>query len=126
MLADPHNMCTLSALTGPEHLVNQTAWRRALAGYSRAETRKIRKTAKVFEESGALGHYTMRNLDSDRFLGDAAARDFSNLFLKSADIVDIDAIKTDFIQICRSHGLCGGEIGLKPYPVVLGRAADKS
>ncbi|MEA3008584.1 MAG: hypothetical protein QOJ91_276 [Sphingomonadales bacterium] len=81
---------------------------------------------KSFEESGAFGHYTMRNLRADRFLSDAAAEDFSTVLLGHYATNDPDALRVDYLKTCYSHGLCGGEVGLAPYPLLLGRACDRS
>jgi len=103
-----------------------SAWDTALKSRSRRVRAKIRTTIAKCEESGAFGNFTIRNLLHDRFLSNSAANDFVDLFISFSNASDFSSLKSAFIQLCRSHALCGGEIGLKPYPKRIGRAIDKS
>jgi len=104
-----------------------SAWEKVLSTYTGINPNQVTEAAALFEETGAFGSNVIRNLLNDRFLSDIAAKEFIDLFLRYPSASsDLPAFKKDFIKLCLDNSLCGGEIGLRPYPKRIGRAHEKS
>jgi hypothetical protein len=103
-----------------------STWESALLKRPPAVQAAVRAATAALEEHSAFSHYVLRNLTCDRFLSQAAADDFIDLLFKYRTAPDLKAFRREYIHVCHAHALCGGEIGLKPYPAKIGRAIEKA
>lgn len=103
-----------------------SVWNIRLALRAPAERDAISLTVAQYKDLGSLPNYTIGNLIKDRFLSDAAVDDFLDIFIDLSRTGDVASFRGEYIDRCHRHVLCGGEVGMKPYPQRLGRAADRA
>src|SRR5579871_1348765 len=89
-----------------------STWEEVLRERPAEEYTRILEVVCAFEESGAFGHYTMRNLMADRFISRTAIEQFVDLFLRQTLPFDLENLQREYIRVCHDNPFCGSEIGL--------------